>query len=34
MLAREGGVVARAAERAGIPRQSFSRLLHKHGKPE
>ncbi len=34
MLEREGGVVARAAERAGIPRQSFSRLLHKHGKPE
>jgi DNA-binding NtrC family response regulator len=32
MLDREGGVVARAAERAGVPRQTFFRLLKKHGR--
>jgi transcriptional regulator with GAF, ATPase, and Fis domain len=31
LLAECGGVVARAAERSGISRQMFHRLLHKHG---
>ena len=31
VLAREGGVVARAAEKAGVPRQTFFRLIRKHG---
>jgi DNA-binding NtrC family response regulator len=31
LLAREGGVVARAADRAGVPRQTFFRLIKKHG---
>jgi DNA-binding NtrC family response regulator len=31
LLAEEGGVVARAAERAGVPRQTFFRLIRKHG---
>ncbi|HEY3358814.1 MAG TPA: sigma 54-interacting transcriptional regulator [Polyangia bacterium] len=31
LLAQEGGVVARAAERAGVPRQTFFRLIRKHG---
>jgi DNA-binding NtrC family response regulator len=31
LLAREGGVIARAAERAGVPRQTFHRLIRKHG---
>jgi transcriptional regulator of acetoin/glycerol metabolism len=31
VLSREGGVVARAAERAGVPRQTFFRLIRKHG---
>jgi len=30
-LAREGGVVSKAADRAGIPRQTFHRLIRKHG---
>jgi two-component system, NtrC family, response regulator GlrR len=31
LLAREAGVVSRAAERAGVPRQTFHRLIKKHG---
>jgi transcriptional regulator with PAS, ATPase and Fis domain len=31
VLARERGVVARAAERAGVPRQTLFRLIRKHG---
>jgi len=31
LLAREGGVVARAADRAGVPRQTLHRLIRKHG---
>jgi transcriptional regulator of acetoin/glycerol metabolism len=31
LIAEERGVVARAAERAGVPRQTFFRLIRKHG---
>lgn len=31
LLEGEQGVVARAAERAGVPRQTFFRLIRKHG---
>jgi transcriptional regulator with PAS, ATPase and Fis domain len=31
LLDEEQGVVARAAERAGVPRQTFFRLIRKHG---
>jgi transcriptional regulator with PAS, ATPase and Fis domain len=31
LLEQEGGVVARAADRAGVPRQTFFRLIKKHG---
>jgi DNA-binding NtrC family response regulator len=31
LLEQEGGVVARAAERAGVPRQTLFRLIRKHG---
>jgi len=31
VLAKHGGVVARAAEQAGVPRQTFFRLIRKHG---
>jgi DNA-binding NtrC family response regulator len=31
VLARSGGVVARAAEHAQVPRQTFFRLIRKHG---
>jgi len=31
LLAEEKGVVARAAERAGVPRQTLFRLIRKHG---
>jgi DNA-binding NtrC family response regulator len=31
LLAAEGGVVARAADRAQVPRQTFFRLIKKHG---
>jgi transcriptional regulator with PAS, ATPase and Fis domain len=31
LLEEEGGVVVRAAERAGVPRQTFFRLIRKHG---
>ena len=31
LLARERGVIARAADRAGVPRQTFHRLIRKHG---
>ena len=31
LLRAESGVVSRAADRAGVPRQTFHRLIRKHG---